>query len=388
MRRGYWKWNKLAIGVLLPLLMIFSCFSLDVYADEVSIEQMPTGYSEAVDIIDDATDVGLPQGIYSDNVDETAEAIEQMSGAEYLLNFISETVGAELGSSLKLFAKLCGLLLMAAVFGAIRTSFGSDALSGAVRFCTSSAIFAAIIYIQIDHLQGVQVYFERLSTLMNSIIPITGTVWAMGGNVTTASVGTSTFYIFLTVCENLCARTVMPVCCFCTAISLCSALSPDIGLGGFSGAIKKIYTFTIGLIMTVLVASLGAQTTLSAAADSTTARAARTVSSAVIPIVGGAVGDTLRTVAAGVGYLKSVVGIGGIIFVILLVLPVLLSLIMTRLAFLLATGVADMLGCDTERRLISELGGIYGCMIAAVAMSAVMFILGLNIFVKTVVAVG
>ena len=141
------------------------------------------------------------------------------------------------------------------------------------------------------------------------------------------------------------------------------------------------------MIMTVLIASLSARTTLSAAADSTVARAARLVSVNIIPVVGGSVGDTLRTVATGVQYLKSVVGVFGIALVVLLLLPVLISLVMTRLAFLLSSGVADMLGCATEGRLLSELGGVYAIMIAVVSMSSVMFIFALTIFSKTVIAV-
>ena len=88
-----------------------------------------------------------------------------------------------------------------------------------------------------------------------------------------------------------------------------------------------------------------------------------------------------------VQYLKSVVGVWGIVLIALLTLPVLLSLVLTRLAFLLSSGVAEMLGCETEEKLLAELGGIYAFMVAVVSMSAVMFIFALTIFSKTVVAV-
>ena len=138
--------------------------------------------------------------------------------------------------------------------------------------------------------------------------------------------------------------------------------------------------------MTLLIASLSSQTVLSAASDSAGVRAARLVSSTAIPIVGGSVGDTLRTVASGVSYLKTVVGVGGIVFVIILVLPILISLILTRVVFLLTSGVADMLGCETEGKLLSELGSVWGTMIAVVAMCSVMFILALVVFVRIAVA--
>lgn len=221
---------------------------------------------------------------------------------------------------------------------------------------------------------------------MSALIPMAGTVWAMGGNVTTASAGTATLSLMLTAFETVCGKTVMPLSYFCMALALCHTLASDTGLGGLARAVKRVYTFSLGLMMTVLLASLGSQTALTAAADSTAARTAKAVSSAVIPVVGGSVGETLRTVASGVQYLKSVLGIGGILLIFFLLLPTLLSLLITRLVFLLASGVAELLGCESDGRLLSELGSIYGCLTAVVSMTSVMFILALSIFVKTVVA--
>jgi hypothetical protein len=85
---------------------------------------------------------------------------------------------------------------------------------------------------------------------------------------------------------------------------------------------------------------------------------------------------------------RSLVGIGGVAIIAVMLLPTLLSLISSSLAFLLASGVAEMLGCDTEGKLISELGSIYAVMIAVVAMSAVMFIFALTVFSRTAVALG
>lgn len=206
--------------------------------------------------------------------------------------------------------------------------------------------------------------------------------------MSTASSGTATMYVLLSVCEGLCATSVLPFCCVLTALSLCNALWADSGLRGFIAALRKIYTFILGMIMTALMASLTTQNALTSAADSVAARTARLISSNVIPVVGGSVGEALRTVAASVGYLRSLVGIGGVAIIAVMLLPTLLSLISARLAFLLGSGVAEMLGCDSEGRLISELGGVYAVMIAVVAMSGVMFIFALTVFSRTAVALG
>ncbi|MBE6546754.1 MAG: hypothetical protein E7668_04875 [Ruminococcaceae bacterium] len=355
-------------------------------AETGELGTMPEDFGTLSELLDGEAEALLPEGLDSSDPQIAGAAVERMVSPDYLLGVLSDLTGAGLRDAARLLGQLCGLLILAAIFGTLRRSLGSDTLSAAVRFCTTAAIFAAILHLQSEHLARVALFFDRLCSLMGAMIPIAGTLWAMGGNVTTASAGTATLSVFLTVCQRLCAETILPVCGICTALALCNTLSPETGLRGMGGTVKKLYTFSLGMIMTLLVASLGSQTTLTAAADSTAARAARVVSSNIIPVVGGSVGDTLRTVASGVGYLKSVVGIGGIVFLLLLLLPTLLSLLLTRLAFLLGSGVADLLGCETEGKLLSELGSVWGCMIAVVAMSSVMFILGLTIFVKTTVA--
>ena len=374
------------MAALALLLTWGGCLPIGAAEETAADGSMPNGFSELSELLPEELEEELPEGLRSDDPEEVGAAVAELTDVGNALSLIGQMAQDELLLGLRLFAKLCGLLLLAAVFGALRGSLGSDALAGAVRFCTATAIFAAIIHMQFEHLQRVQTFFERLGAMMSAMIPMTGTLWAMGGNVTTASSGTATLTVFVTVCETLCGKTVIPLCCFCTALALCNTLSPELGLGGISRAVKKVYTFSLGMIMTLLLACLGGQTLLSAAADSTTARAAKTVSSTVIPIVGGSVGETLRTVASGVGYLKSVLGVCGIALILLLLLPTLFSLLMTRLAFLLAGGVAEMLGCESEGKLLGELGTVYACLIAVVSMSAVMFMIALTIFIKTAVA--
>ena len=140
--------------------------------------------------------------------------------------------------------------------------------------------------------------------------------------------------------------------------------------------------------MLVLVFVLSAQTSIAAAADTAAARGGKLLTQTLIPGIGGAVGDTLRTVAGSVQYVKSVVGIGGVVIVASVTLPPIISLLMTRSVFLLAGGVAEMLGCKQESKLLGELGNIYACLLGALSICSVAFCVALGIFVKCTVAVG
>ena len=373
----------LAVSLLLCSYFLFVCVNA-----EDSFEQMPDGFSEMRDIMPDEIVEKMPDGVASDDAFEMGEALVEMTAPEYLLSLFSDIVGTELFGASKLFICICALLIISSAMNAVRATLSSNTLGTALRFFAVGAVMAVIVGVQLEQLNGVREYFDRLTSLMNAMIPVGGAVLAMGGNISGAASGSATLAVFIGVCETLCAKTILPVTCACTALSVCNTLTPDVGLKGFASALRKTYTFILGTIMTLLISSLSSQTALTSASDSTGARAAKLASSAAIPIVGGTVGDTLRTVAGGVSYLKSVVGVGAVFFIVLLLLPVLVALILSRLVFLLTGGVADMLGCETEGKLLSELGGIWGTMIAVVAMSSVMFIFALVIFIRISVAAG
>lgn len=375
------------IWVFLCTVMLF-VGAFGIFVSAKTENEIADDFSALTEHLGDEERELLDDGLSSGEIEETQGALTRMLTPTGLFSMVDAISVRIIRDAVRLLAMLCGLLLLAAVLGALKNSFGGTALSGAVDFLTSAAIFAAILSYQYRYLSEAQQMLTRLSSLMGAMIPIAGSVWAMGGNVTTASVGTASLYAFLTVTQRVVGQTVVPVCSFCMAAALCQSLGGDSSLRGITSAIKKTYTFTLGLIMTLLLTALGASTTLSAAADSVAARTAKLVSATVIPTVGGSIGETLRTVAASVGMLKSVVGIGGILLVALLVLPTVLSLVATRLVFLLAGGLAEILGCEREGRLLGELGGVFGCLLAVTAMSGVMFILALTIFVKSTVALA
>ena len=329
----------------------------------------------------------LIDGSY-DSAENFEASVSKMSSGSYIVSVLLDMVGVELEGALKLLFTLCAIVIISAIFSALGEGCETVALASATRFCSVGAIIGAVIYIQYSHFEMLESFFVNLGTLVGGIIPMTACIWAMGGNVSTASVGSASFATVLSVSQTILSYTLIPVCSVLTVLGFCDALSDEIRLGKIMSAIKKIYHFVLALVMTILLSSLGAQTAISASADSAAARTAKLVSGTVIPILGGSVGETFRTVAAGVSYLKNIFGIGSIIMIALLVLPVIITLVLTRFAFLLVAGVADMLGCTAESKTLEHLGEVYGTMLAVVSGVSVMFVMVLCVFMQSVVAVA
>ena len=330
----------------------------------------------------------LPEGIFSRDVQQIGEAVKQMSSFEYIISAALNFLGVGAKSALELFATLLALVVLSSLLRNVRSLVRSPALSGAISFCSSAVLVGAITAIQYDNLVMVTSFLDRLNVLASSMLPIMGVLYAMGGNVTAAVVNNSGMMVFLTVCEAVCNRTVFPVTALCLCFSLAAALSPGVDMKGIAGVVKKSFTVLIGFVMTLLMTVLAAQSTLAAAADGVAARTAKFVAGSFIPVVGSSVGDSLKTVAAGVKYIRASVGIMGVVIIALLVLPPLLSVMLTRLAVMLSGAAARLLGCSEEASVLGELTNIYGYLMAVISACSVMFIFALTLLAHTSAAVG
>lgn len=373
--------------------MIFSLCIVFVALTCVSSAEEKDGEEKALedfgDVIEELPDDiknKLPEAV-ADGGEDIGEGVLEMTDATYLFGVLREILGIELSSSTKLFVSLLGLIVIVGIFGAAKNSFGDSAMPVAIRFLSVSTLMLTVVRTQYSCFLRVQEYFEQLNTVMLGMIPITGAVWALGGNVSTASAGTATMYTFLNISQMIFGKTVIPMASIGTCLAFCNGINPEVDMRRISSSIRKAYLFLIGAVVTVFGAVLSTQTTITVAADCATARTAKFISSTVIPIVGGSVGDSLRTVASGVQYLKGVLGVGGIALIFLGVLPVLVSLLLTRFVLSFLGGVAGFFGCGEIGGVLGELSDVYSGIIAAVAMTGVMFILSLFIFIKTAVAI-
>ncbi len=373
------------------LFVCIVCLNLIFFCSYASAEKLEDNVgdmlAEAADEVAEGVESPLASSLAEGDVDSAGDTLIEFLSPSEILSELFGIGKSVLGESMSLLCVLLGLIIICAVCNSLCASMGTSGVSSGFGFLSTAAVMAAILSFGVASFEGVTDFFDRLSALMDSMIPITGAVWAMGGNVGCATVGTATLYAMLAFTEKVCSAAVLPVCYVMGAAAVCSGLSDGGLLDGFSSAVKKIYNFLLGLVMTVFVFALGAQTAIANAADTAAARGAKLITSTVIPGVGGAVGDTVRTVAGSVGYIKNVVGVGGIALVAVLTLPTLFGLLATRLVFLVSGTAAEMLGCKRESKLLSELGNVYGFLVGAVSVCSVAFVVALALFVKCTVAI-
>ena len=125
----------------------------------------------------------------------------------------------------------------------------------------------------------------------------------------------------------------LPLLQMSTALGIADAVNPQLRLEKLAGGLRTAVTWILGTMMALFSALLSVRTFVASAADSLAAKSVRLLTAGMIPIVGSAVSDAYGTVQGSIRLLRNGTGAVGIIVIILLTVPPLLSLLLHRAVF-------------------------------------------------------
>ncbi len=386
---------KASKWLLFPILifLLFSLSSTPLFAEEeaqsiATGETLPDEYVDFLEGLPDEIRDLLPEELFSKDPESVNGALSEMSEFSYLLRTLLSLCGLELSSCLGLLASIAGLLVLSSILSAVKTSIGSESVSRAFSFCSTLVMLITLLALGYETVRSVGNYFDTLGKMTASIIPLTGVLYAIGGNVSTAVASSAGLSAFMVVLEGFVGKTIVPFCGICLSFAAVNALDPSLRLGTLLSTLKKNYSTVLTFVMMLLVAMLSMQNTLGARADSLAMRSAKFAAGTFIPVVGGSVSELLRSVSAGVSYLRGTVGICAVLLLLLTLFPTLVKLFLIRLTFQISSSVADLLSCDGEKRLLEEFASLSGYLIAAVSVCSSVLLLSLTLLIHCASAIG
>lgn len=228
---------------------------------------------------------------------------------------------------------------------------------------------------------------EGLMAFSVSFMPVMSSLYVMGGNASQAVSAVSGFSLFLTAAEVITAKLVMPVLSIGFAFALTGLLPGGAAAAPVGRFLKStcctVTAFTFSLVGFVFYF----QTAVTAAADSLGARTVKFASGAFIPVIGGAVGESARTVFGAVSAVKATVGMSAVAAMALYLLPPLISAILYRLTFSFLAMLARLLGLEKQAAFLGELSALLGISFAVLLGSGVVFTVISAVFIKSGVSI-
>ena len=351
-------------------------------------ETLPEEYDDFINSLPDDVLDSLPDGAVDGDRDSLLDSAKKGISVAFVLSAILDAFGAAISDLLPTLALLFGVVILSAVAHLFSANVGSG-LSSAVTLAARLCSYCAISGVALASTSHLSEFFDSLCTAVSAFLPLSGVLYAMGGNLTSAASSTVTLSAILTVCQFFLTETVIPVFCACLSLTLLSVFD---GVGGFAGqsvsaTVKKWYATALGFVMMILTTALTAQSILAVKADNAAMRGVKFAASSFIPVSGGAVSSTLGTLAASVELIRGSVGVIGIVIILLMLVPVIVELAILRGIFSLTAFTAGMLGCAGEQRLLSEISSLYGYLEGISALASAVFLIAFAIFAATSAAV-
>lgn len=293
----------------------------------------------------------------------------------HILNFLKTGAKAPLTAA----AAIIAIILISAALnsaelggGAVKTSLYATSLACAAVIC---APCLSVVNAASSAMQGCAVF-------MTSFVPVFAVITASSGAAATAA-SMSALLLGASQTVNFIANfAVVPIMSGYLSISLAASVSPVVARSGIADGIKKLGFWIMSLLTTVFIGILSIQTSVNAAADTLSVRAAKFIIGSSVPVAGTVVSEALTTVTASMGLLKSTVGVYGVIACCALFLPFLAELVMWRLILVLTATVSDLFAQGKISSLLRSVDTVFSVLIGLILLTCVMFIISLAVVIK------
>lgn len=367
--------KRFAIFAFSFVLLLFLLSGFSVHADS----ELPTPESY-VQIITDA----LPDEAKSQLPNQE---IAQKADASYLLSLSVSFLKQSLDSVYSYLAFFLAAILLSALAERVEDAFGKreDGLASFVALLLISFEAFTIVY---SLFEQVSEYAKRISAYMLTLTTVMGSVLFMGGGVMQSTQTGVSLSLTVSLLGSLCSFLLLPIIKISFAAAMTSSASKKINLNSLSAFVRGLFNFLIGLIATVSIVAITFQTMLAQAEDTLAARSIRFAASSSIPIVGNAVGDSVRTLGAAVSVIQKSVGTVGVVGLVILSLYPISVLFSAKISLGLSKTVAGLLNVKSAESLLSEISHLINMLMATVSVQSVLYIFIIALFTSSTIPIA
>lgn len=301
-------------------------------------------------------------------------------GIDSLLSELVGAVGKGAGSA----ASFLVMLLGAAVLIALSDTIGTDsgALSGHASVGVT-VISAVLIFGRLGEvIFSVSESLRQLSVFFSAIIPVMSGILLAGGNINSSAYQAFNMNVTLSAVSYVANTLLIPLVFAMFAIALMSSLEGG-RISSVAKSLKSAFMWVMGIGTTVVIGAVSMQSIIAGAKDSAYLRAAKYAASGMIPVVGGVVSSALSTLAGGLIYVKSAVGVSAVMVIVGLSLAPLITLLLYRFALSVSISFLDFMGSSGGVRSFTAFRSALDCLISVYALSCVIYISEIVIFIKS-----
>lgn len=297
-----------------------------------------------------------------------------------IIDYSVDTVKNILTYGYKDLCFLIVIIVMSAVTQAFSSNLGSS--YGSVNYISVLMTVFVGLRLITPLLLSISDFLDNHIIFMTSVSSCTGILLAGSGAVTTAATA-SAYSSFITGFTQICATAIIiPVIKIIIALSCVNALNDYGDFSGIIGFLKSFCTYGLGLLFAVFLGVHAVSVSISTSTDSLAFRAIRFTFARLIPVAGGMISESIKTVLAGTKVIKNAYGGIGIAYIIYMIIPVAISILWVKISLLIALNIAKLFNIKEISGFLDGLSNACNLIIAICIFAAFGGIIILAVFMN------
>lgn len=319
-------------------------------------------------------------------VEETESAIEKAEKllSENVFERIKNSLTQELVKSFKSFTKVfAAMLFVTFMLGLMNAaSSGNTALyCGEICLCTFAFSVVSAVTENISGILG------ALQSFMMSALPVMTALYSSSFAPASAALSYGSTILALNVCNVLITSLIVPCVKCITFLAVMTYISKSFDFSGISTFVKNTSGWIFGIIMCIMSSVIAMQSIIAASKDGVMVKTVRFAASRFIPIIGGTVSESARTIAESLKLVRGVTGISGIFVIAGIVASPVIALLVCRFFLNMCCALARMFSLPKTALFFTELSGVMNLMLGACVGIFLILVLILGIFAKANISV-
>ncbi len=283
-------------------------------------------------------------------------------------------------SGIEFFSKIGALLLLSALFRALKDSFSLKGLENAFDFlffiCLSLTAYGALQ----DCINLATSSIEAIETFFIASLPITTVLLTLAGSPTAAGTMASSLSFMIAAASTLVSTLLTPLLNTLFAFSVCDGI--------MDGKFKSLLAFTqktlkilCVIFFTLITAALAIQNALSAATDSVAMRSVRFAAGNFIPIVGSLVGESSKILAASFSSVKAECGVLCIVVLAYVLLRPIICIAVQKMFLSFAESFADVIDEKGAKSFFKSFSALLDLLMALMISQGCYLIFYITLFI-------
>ncbi len=363
--------------LIITLIIIVILAPFTVFADDIIVgSDEPEFNPSADDYIPDEVDEILK---------ENGISIESESLIQTLLAL---TVGGLKTSITEMLPKLFVIITIIIISATVSKIIDNSSILKIIEFISTLFLALDLMSIFNSVTKVTSTALSDIGELLTLVLPSFCSLLLLGGGNFSAMASSASLGAVLAFLKNVLSEFITPMVSVMFTLIIIEKLSPGFEQMKVSGMLKKYFMLLLSFTTTVMLTVISFQSILGASKDSISARTLKFTASNFIPVVGGAVSESLKTVGAGIQYLKSTVGISVALAVFSVVIIPIATLFSLKLMLSLMSLFCGLVGAGRCKEVITEILNIIDILNGIIICITILSILSIVLFVVTGFTVG